>query len=174
MARAAAGGGEGEPSGGAGTSGSVLSELQREKRLVCVEYPGVVQDVGKTLLTLGGEEEVSRIYADPTKRLELYFRPKDPYCHPVCANRFPTSSMVLKVKKKTRRTQTEAGGLEEEIDFEVEILGVISTVYKFQGNLFRHLWNLFVNKPLHLLVVQYTFLVCFPSLLCTISLATTR
>ncbi|KAM6431192.1 general transcription factor 3C polypeptide 5 isoform 2-T2 [Liasis olivaceus] len=130
---AAAAGDEGEPSGGAGTSGSVLSELQREKRLVCVEYPGVVQDVGKTLLTLGGEEGVSRIYADPTKRLELYFRPKDPYCHPVCANRFPTSSMLLKVKKKTRRTQTEAGGLEEEIDFEVEILGVISTVYKFQG-----------------------------------------
>ncbi|XP_026543084.1 general transcription factor 3C polypeptide 5 [Notechis scutatus] len=128
-------GGEPEQSSGAGggSSGPVLSELQREKRLACVEFPGVVQDVGKTLLTLGGEEGVSRIYADPSKRLELYFRPKDPYCHPVCANRFPTSSMLLKVKKKTRRKGTEEGSLEEEIKFEVEILGVISTVYKFQG-----------------------------------------
>ncbi|KAG8142021.1 hypothetical protein E2320_006655 [Naja naja] len=127
-------GGDPEQSRGAGGgSGPVLSELQREKRLACVEFPGVVQDVGKTLLTLGGEEGVSRIYADPSKRLELYFRPKDPYCHPVCANRFPTSSMLLKVKKKTRRKWTEEGSLEEEIKFEVEILGVISTVYKFQG-----------------------------------------
>ncbi|XP_063172546.1 general transcription factor 3C polypeptide 5 [Candoia aspera] len=131
---AAAAGGEGNPSRWAGASGSVLSELQREKRLVCVEYPGVVQDVSKTLLTLGGEEGVSRTYADPSKRLELYFRPKDAYCHPVCANRFPTSSMLLKIKRKTRKKQTEVGGLEEEeIKFEVEVLGVIATVYKFQG-----------------------------------------
>ncbi|KAL7980943.1 hypothetical protein Chor_002097 [Crotalus horridus] len=128
MAASSMEGGEQEQS-----SGAVLSELQREKRLVCVEFPGVVQDVGKTLQTLGGEEGVSRIYADPSKRLELYFRPKDPYCHPVCANRFPTSSMLLKVKKKTRQKRTEEGGLEEQTKFEVEILGVISTLYKFQG-----------------------------------------
>ncbi|XP_058015328.1 general transcription factor 3C polypeptide 5 [Ahaetulla prasina] len=137
MAASAVESGERDRSPGAGGSGSsggpVLSELQREKRLVCVEFPGVVQDVGKTLMTLGGEEGVSRIYADPSKRLELYFRPKDPYCHPVCANRFPTSSVLFKVKKKTRRKRTEDGSLEEEIKFEVEILGVISTVYKFQG-----------------------------------------
>lgn len=36
-------------------------ELRRDRRLVCVEYPGVVQDVAKTLQTLGGEEGVSRV-----------------------------------------------------------------------------------------------------------------
>ncbi|XP_053138546.1 general transcription factor 3C polypeptide 5 isoform X2 [Hemicordylus capensis] len=112
---------------------AVTPQLQRDRRLVCVEYPGVVRNVDKMLLTLGGEEGVSRIYVDPSRRLELYFRPKDPYCHPVCANRFPTSSMLLKVKKKTRRKWTEAGDLEEEVKFEAEILGIVNTVYTFQG-----------------------------------------
>lgn len=40
---------------------AATSRLNRDKRLVCVEYPGVVQDVDKTLLTLGGEEGVSRV-----------------------------------------------------------------------------------------------------------------
>lgn len=76
-----------------------------------------------------------QIYADPTKRLELYFRPKDPYCHPVCANRFSTSSLLLRVRRKTRR-QREVLGPEPHPGamFDIEILGIISTVYKFQGN----------------------------------------
>nr|XP_033817489.1 general transcription factor 3C polypeptide 5 isoform X2 [Geotrypetes seraphini] len=113
--------------------------LSPRRRMVCVEYPGLVQDPEKMLLTLGGEEGVSRVYADPSRRLELYFRPKDPYCHPVCANRFPTTAMLLWVKRKIRRRRSEVTGdhvLQEprqEIRFEMEILGVISTVYKFQG-----------------------------------------
>ncbi|NXI57343.1 TF3C5 factor, partial [Chloroceryle aenea] len=75
------------------------------------------------------------IYADPAKRLELYFRPKDPYCHPVCANRFPTSTMLLKVRRRTKKQQqsdTEEQ-IQPEVQFEMEILGIVTTVYKFQG-----------------------------------------
>uniref|UniRef100_A0A2K6QN71 General transcription factor 3C polypeptide 5 n=1 Tax=Rhinopithecus roxellana TaxID=61622 RepID=A0A2K6QN71_RHIRO len=117
-----------------GLGAAVPVELRRERRMVCVEYPGVVRDVAKMLPTLGGEEGVSRIYADPTKRLELYFRPKDPYCHPVCANRFSTSSLLLRIRKRTRR-QKGALGTEahSEVTFDMEILGIISTIYKFQG-----------------------------------------
>ncbi|CAI9534284.1 unnamed protein product [Staurois parvus] len=88
------------------------------------------------LLTLGGEEGVSRVYADPAKRLELYYRPKDPYCHPLCANRFPTTTMILRVKIKTRKKRsdgmkTESQASEEKVT--MEIIGVVGTVYKFQG-----------------------------------------
>ncbi|XP_063792816.1 general transcription factor 3C polypeptide 5 [Pseudophryne corroboree] len=117
--------------------GSGTVTLPRSQKLmVCVEYPGLVQNVDKMLLTLGGEEAVSRVYADPSKRLELYFRPKDPYCHPLCANRFPTTTMILRVKKKTRKKspiEAEMGNQDPEGTVSMEIIGVVGTVYKFQG-----------------------------------------
>uniref|UniRef100_A0A8C7AN42 Transcription factor IIIC subunit Tfc1/Sfc1 triple barrel domain-containing protein n=1 Tax=Neovison vison TaxID=452646 RepID=A0A8C7AN42_NEOVI len=42
----------------AGPGVAVPVELRRERRMVCVEYPGVVRDVSKMLRTLGGEEVV--------------------------------------------------------------------------------------------------------------------
>lgn len=47
--------------GDAGPGVAVPVELRRERRLVCVEYPGIVRDVSKMLPTLGGEEGVSRV-----------------------------------------------------------------------------------------------------------------
>lgn len=47
----------------AGPRAAVPVDLRRERRLVCVEYPGVVRDVAKMLPTLGGEEGVSRVRA---------------------------------------------------------------------------------------------------------------
>lgn len=42
--------------------GSATVTLPRGKKpMVCVEYPGLVQNVDKMLLTLGGEEGVSRV-----------------------------------------------------------------------------------------------------------------
>lgn len=120
--------------GDRGPGVAVPVELRRERRLVCVEYPGIVRDVSKMLPTLGGEEGVSRTYADPTKRLELYFRPKDPYCHPVCANRFSTSSLLLRIKRKTKQQKGVPGSeAHPEVTFDMEILGIVSTIYKFQG-----------------------------------------
>ncbi|XP_072422108.1 general transcription factor 3C polypeptide 5 [Chiloscyllium punctatum] len=108
-----------------------------DKRLVCAEYPGAVRDPRKMLDTLGGEEGVSRTYADPSRRLELHFRPNDPYCHPVCANRFPSTSMLLRVKRMQRKLRAGASPLGErkgeEVKYEMEILGLIGTTYKFQG-----------------------------------------
>lgn len=45
----------------AGPGIAVPVELRRERRLVCVECPGMVRDVSKMLPTLGGEEGVSRV-----------------------------------------------------------------------------------------------------------------
>ncbi|NXX91880.1 TF3C5 factor, partial [Centropus bengalensis] len=75
------------------------------------------------------------IYADPAKRLEKKKSPKDPYCHPVCANRFPTSTVLLKVRRRTKKKKqldTEEQ-IQPEVQFEMEILGTVTTVYKFQG-----------------------------------------
>lgn len=70
-----------------------------------------------------------QIYADPTKRLELHFRPKDPYCHPVCANRLSATNLLLRVRKRTRRRP----GVPPEVTLHMEVVGIVPIVYKFQG-----------------------------------------
>lgn len=51
-------------------------DLRRERRLVCVEYPGVVRNEVKMLQTLGGEEGVSRVRswetAEPREKNQVY------------------------------------------------------------------------------------------------------
>ncbi|XP_072285727.1 general transcription factor 3C polypeptide 5 isoform X2 [Pyxicephalus adspersus] len=130
--------------------GSAIVTLPREQKpMVCVEYPGLVYNVDKMLCTLGGEEGVSRVYADPAKRLELYYRHKDPYCHPLCANRFPTTTMILRVKIKTLKKRSDEIKNESqtpEQKISMEIIGVVGTVYKFQGmSDFQYL--AFAKKP---------------------------
>ncbi|XP_018588457.1 general transcription factor 3C polypeptide 5 [Scleropages formosus] len=105
---------------------AVLNVSQR--RLVCVEYPGVVRHLDRALETLRGEKGVSKTYSDPSKRLELYYRPRDPYCHPVCGNRYPSTNLLLRVRRRVRKG--EGGG---EAQVAMEVLGVIGTTYKFQG-----------------------------------------
>uniref|UniRef100_A0A4W3IUZ7 Ral transcription factor IIIC subunit 5 n=1 Tax=Callorhinchus milii TaxID=7868 RepID=A0A4W3IUZ7_CALMI len=85
---------------------------------------------------LGGRR--GRTYADPTRRLELYFRPKDPYCHPVCANRFPATSLLLRVRRCRHKAEGPGDPAsphsgDGDFTYELEILGLIGTTYKFQG-----------------------------------------
>uniref|UniRef100_A0A673CLD1 General transcription factor IIIC, polypeptide 5 n=1 Tax=Sphaeramia orbicularis TaxID=375764 RepID=A0A673CLD1_9TELE len=99
----------------------------RDKKLVCVEYPAVVTSVDRMMETLGGEQAVSKTYAHPNRRLELRFRPQDPFCHCLCANRLSSSNLLLKVRRRTRKKDPK------DAQIHMEIVGVIGTTYKFQG-----------------------------------------
>ncbi|MFT7817599.1 general transcription factor 3C polypeptide 5 [Arapaima gigas] len=116
--------------GATSSGGAVVLSVPQRRRLVCVEYPGVVRRVDRALETLRGEKSVSKTYSDPTKRLELYFRPRDPYCHPLCGNRYPSINLLLRVRRRVRKG---GSGSDRESEVAMEILGVIGTTYKFQG-----------------------------------------
>ncbi|XP_002738728.1 general transcription factor 3C polypeptide 5-like [Saccoglossus kowalevskii] len=103
------------------------------KRFVCIEYPGFVKNVDKMLSTLGGEDIISKIHCDPSRRLELRFRPDDPYCHPACGNRYATTSVLLKVTKRTRKPKAGQTDSAVETQYKSEILGSVDTTYRFQG-----------------------------------------
>lgn len=66
-------------------------------------------------------------YADSSKRLELRFRPKDQFCHPAYGNRFSSTNLLLRVRRRTRK------GNSAETQISMEIVGLIGTTYKFQG-----------------------------------------
>lgn len=82
------------------------------------------------LETLGGEEKVTRTFSNSTRRLELSFRPEDPYAHAVCADRFPTANLLLRVKRR-RKKQREGTSQPEEVKYEQEILGIVGNTFKF-------------------------------------------
>ncbi|XP_071322717.1 general transcription factor 3C polypeptide 5 [Trachinotus anak] len=107
--------------------GSSSTVQLRDNRLVCVEYPAVVNSVAKMLETLGGEQAVSKTFAHPNRRLELRYRPQDPFCHSLCGNRFPSSNLLLRVRRRVRKKDPK------EAEIHMEVLGVIGTTYKFQG-----------------------------------------
>lgn len=107
--------------------GSSSTVELRDDKLVCVEYPAVVTNVDKMLETLGGEQAVSKTFAHPNRRLELRYRPQDPFCHSLCGNRFPSSNLLLRVRRRTRKKDPK------DVEIHMDILGVIGTTYKFQG-----------------------------------------
>uniref|UniRef100_A0A8C7JGP5 Ral transcription factor IIIC subunit 5 n=1 Tax=Oncorhynchus kisutch TaxID=8019 RepID=A0A8C7JGP5_ONCKI len=104
-----------------------MKEITEDNKLVCVEYPGIISNVDKMLESIGGIQGMSKTYADPSRRLELRFRPQDPFCHPVCGNRYPSTNLLLRMKRRVRK------GNPKEAQISMDILGVIGTTYKFQG-----------------------------------------
>uniref|UniRef100_T1J199 General transcription factor 3C polypeptide 5 n=1 Tax=Strigamia maritima TaxID=126957 RepID=T1J199_STRMM len=96
-----------------------------ERKFVAIEHPTIVGDANKLLNTLGGIDKISSTYANPSHRLELYFRPKDPYCKPVFGDRQNTTNLLLKVKRKKAS--------DGKVELTSEILGVVGTTYKFQS-----------------------------------------
>ncbi|XP_063067113.1 general transcription factor 3C polypeptide 5 isoform X2 [Engraulis encrasicolus] len=108
-------------------TGNSASVNLPDNKLVCVEYPGIFNNVDKMLDTLGGERGLTKTYSDSMKRLELRYRPKDPYCHPLYGNRYPSTNLLLRIRRRVRK------GDSQEVQISMEILGVIETTYKFQA-----------------------------------------
>ena len=107
------------------------------KKLVCVEYPGILKDSSKVLSTLGGLDVISKTVADPTRRLELRLRPNDVYCKPACADHYPTNNLVLKVRRRKKRgdevaTSSSTSATKAE-PIEATIVGIVEKTYKFQS-----------------------------------------
>lgn len=107
-----------------GSSSTV--ELQ-DNKLVCVEYPGVFSSADRMLATLGSEQKVTKTYANPSKRLELRYRPQDPFCHSLYGNRVPSGNLLLRVRRRVRKNDPK------DAEIHMDMLGVIGTTYKFTG-----------------------------------------
>lgn len=63
--------------------------------------------------------------------MELRFRPDDPYCKCTHGERLPTSNLLMKVIKKTRRNKRTN---EEQVTYDIELKGVVNKTYNFLGN----------------------------------------
>ncbi len=97
--------------------------------LVCVEYPGVVEDVGAMLCTLGGLDNVAKVYEEPNRRLELRFRPADVFCKPTCGERTRDAAFLLRARRR-KRTRRD-GTVERKVT--ANIVGTVDATFRFNN-----------------------------------------
>lgn len=60
--------------------------------------------------------------------MELRYRPKDPFCHPINGSIVPTSQVLVKVTRRRKKNQPEDQG-----QLSTEIVGTIPQTCRFRG-----------------------------------------
>lgn len=79
-------------------------------------------------------------YNEPSKRLELLFRSRIAGGRPVYADRCDCNRFVLKVRRRKLKTENVSHpSLPTEYEYDVQLLGTVTTAYKFQSVYFLSL-----------------------------------
>ncbi|XP_043279585.1 general transcription factor 3C polypeptide 5 [Venturia canescens] len=76
-----------------------------DKKLLCIKYPGVVENPEKAIETLGGLGGISAACSSSNRRLELRFRPQDGYRKPTCGDKHETAGFLIRVRVKKSLVQ---------------------------------------------------------------------
>ena len=98
------------------------------KSLICIEYPGIVKNVDRMLDTLGGLDKLISVCANTSLRLQLRFRPNDPFSHCAMADKLQLNNLLARsIKKKVHYSDGTT-----EIKFETVIVGLIEATYRFE------------------------------------------
>lgn len=92
------------------------------RKLLCIEYPGVVKNEEIMLKTLGGVETISKVYSESNRRLELRFRPDDVYCRPACSDLHKTTGLLLSIKVIRKKKKHSCTGTSKPTDATFEKL----------------------------------------------------
>jgi len=115
------------------TSNNSNSKLEyNNSRLISVEFPGAVKDSAHLIQCLGGEDQLTKAFNDPSKRLAMTFRPEDPYSKILCGDSSSTNSLLLRVRRRKKKNNIDVADDEKKQGYEYkqEVLGVVDTTYR--------------------------------------------
>ncbi|KAK3035403.1 hypothetical protein RJ639_032931 [Escallonia herrerae] len=79
--------------------GSISGFLPSSKAFA-VHYPGYPSSTARALETLGGTEGIVKARTSQSNKLELHFRPEDPYSHPTLGELHPCHNFLLRISKR--------------------------------------------------------------------------
>ncbi|GMN36123.1 hypothetical protein TIFTF001_005773 [Ficus carica] len=74
-----------------------------------VHYPGYPCSISRAVDTLGGLQGLLKARSLQSNRLELHFRPEDPYSHPAFGDLRPCNHLLLKISKNKSANRQIAG-----------------------------------------------------------------
>ncbi|KAJ6420407.1 hypothetical protein OIU84_027864 [Salix udensis] len=110
-----------------------VSGLIPSKEGFAVYYPGYPSSTSRAIQTLGGTESILKARSSQSNKLELYFRPEDPYSHPVSGELRSCHSMLLKISRKKKDSSSINDAKEESKEFHADIVARIPEAYYFEG-----------------------------------------
>ncbi|XP_047165634.1 general transcription factor 3C polypeptide 5-like [Vigna umbellata] len=73
-----------------------------------VHYPAYPSSISRAVDTLGGIQGILKARSSQSNKLELRFRPEDPYSHPAFGELRPTNTLLLKISKRKSPSVREA------------------------------------------------------------------
>ncbi|KAL4631840.1 hypothetical protein ACB092_04G006600 [Castanea dentata] len=108
-------------------NGTVSGELPSNEAFA-VHYPGYPSSTSRAVDSLGGAQAILKARTSPSNKLELRFRPDDPYSHPSFGELRPcNNNFLLKISK----TQS----IEQNSDAELaaDVVARVPQAYHFEG-----------------------------------------
>uniref|UniRef100_A0A0E0C325 Transcription factor IIIC subunit Tfc1/Sfc1 triple barrel domain-containing protein n=1 Tax=Oryza meridionalis TaxID=40149 RepID=A0A0E0C325_9ORYZ len=106
------------------TGGAVSGAIPAAEAFA-VHYPGYPSSPARAAQTLGGLPAIAKVRgSDPGARLELRFRPEDPYCHPTFGEPRVSAGLVLRLSRPKGGTAPPRA----------EVVARVRNAYHFEDN----------------------------------------
>uniref|UniRef100_A0A1J3JL82 General transcription factor 3C polypeptide 5 n=1 Tax=Noccaea caerulescens TaxID=107243 RepID=A0A1J3JL82_NOCCA len=77
-----------------------ISGTLPSKEAFAVHFPGYPSSISRAIETLGGIQGITEARKSISNKLELRFRPEDPYAHPALGEQRPCNGFLLKISKE--------------------------------------------------------------------------
>ncbi|CAH8268002.1 unnamed protein product [Arabidopsis lyrata] len=78
----------------------IISGTLPSKEAFVVHFPGYPSSISRAIETLGGIQGISQARESISNKLELRFRPEDPYAHPALGEQRPCCGFLLRISKQ--------------------------------------------------------------------------
>uniref|UniRef100_A0A2P2LEA2 General transcription factor 3C polypeptide 5-like n=1 Tax=Rhizophora mucronata TaxID=61149 RepID=A0A2P2LEA2_RHIMU len=98
-----------------------------------VHYPGYPSSMARAIETLGGEQAIAKARSSQLNKLELRFRPEDPYSHPAFGELHPSTSLLLKISKNKFSSCSKETRSPVQSDLSADIVARLPEAYHFEG-----------------------------------------
>ncbi|KAF5300326.1 hypothetical protein FQA39_LY11183 [Lamprigera yunnana] len=104
------------------------------RKLLCIEYPGIVDNLENMLESLGGLQSIEMAAGNYNRRLELKFRADDIFSKPTWGDKDYKCGLLVKItahKTKSNEPSGSSGNEQDQNVFKYEAVAVVPMTFKF-------------------------------------------
>lgn len=103
-----------------------------KRKFLCVEYPGHVKKPERAIKTLGGESALSEALVNNTQ-VQLRYRAKDIFSHPINGDVLDTCKLLVKVTRRVKRSKKTGEIVEDDAaPWQHQVVGLVEKTVRFR------------------------------------------